>query len=52
MYVEPEQMHSVLRKFGENVPAGPKMLCDTLCWMAVGCAALHPSVRHTQAEFR
>ena len=52
MYLEPAQVQSVLREFGENAPAGSELLCDTLCWMAVGCAALHPSVRHTQAQFR
>ena len=52
MYLEPAQVQSVLREFGENAPVGSELLCDTLCWMAVGCAALHPSVRHTQAQFR
>ena len=52
MYPEPAQVQSVLREFGENAPVGSELLCDTLCWMAVGCAALHPSVRHTQAQFR
>ena len=52
MYLKPAQVQSVLREFGENAPAGSELLCDTLCWMAVGCAALHPSVRHTQAQFR
>ena len=52
MYLEPAQVQAVLREFGENAPAGSELLCDTLCWMAVGCAALHPSVRHTQAQFR
>jgi len=52
MYLEPAQVQSVLREFGENAPAGSELLCDTLCWLAVGCAALHPSVRHTHAQFR
>lgn len=52
MYLEPAQVQCVLREFGENAPAGSELLCDTLCWLAVGCAALHPSVRHTNAQFR
>lgn len=52
MYLEPAQVKSVLREFGENAPAGSELLCDTLCWLAVGCAALHPSVCHTHAQFR
>lgn len=52
MYLEPAQVQCVLREFGENAPAGSELLFDTLCWLAVGCAALHPSVRHTNAQFR
>ena len=52
MYLEPAQVQCVLREFGENAPAGSELLCDTLCWLAVGCAALHPSVRYTNAQFR
>ena len=52
MYLEPAQVQCVLREFGENAPAGSELLCDTLCWLAVGCAALHPSVRYTHAQFR
>ncbi|MEO5660272.1 MAG: class I SAM-dependent methyltransferase [Polaromonas sp.] len=52
MYLEPAQVQCVLREFGENAPAGSELLFDSLCWLAVGCAALHPSVRHTNAQFR
>ena len=52
MYLEPAQVQCVLREFAENAPAGSELLCDTLCWLAVGCAAMHPSVRHTNAQFR
>jgi O-methyltransferase involved in polyketide biosynthesis len=52
MYLEPKQVQGLLREFGEHAPAGSELLCDALCWLAIGCAGLHPSVRHTNAQFR
>jgi O-methyltransferase involved in polyketide biosynthesis len=52
MYFEPAQVRGVLREIGQHAPAGTRLLCDAMCWLAVGRAKLHASVRHTQAEFR
>lgn len=52
MYLEAEEVQCLLHEFGEHAPAGSELLCDTLCWLAVGRAAMHPSVRHTPAQFR
>ncbi len=51
MYLTPCEVEHVLREFGQHAPPGSEMLCDTLSWMAVGTAALHPSVRYTHAQF-
>ncbi len=52
MYLHAQEVERVLHEFGHNAPEGSEFLCDTLSWMATGCAAMHPSVRHTQAEFK
>ena len=52
MYLAPARAHAVLRTFGERAPAGSTFAFDAMCWLAVGRARLHPSVRHTDAEFR
>ncbi|KNZ33062.1 MAG: hypothetical protein AD742_08320 [Methylibium sp. NZG] len=52
MYLEPAQVQAVLREFGHHAPPGSRLLLDTLCWLAVGRAQKHPSVRHTNAQFR
>lgn len=52
MYLDPGQVDHLLREFAQRAPPGSQLLCDTLSWMAVGCAALHASVCHTHAEFR
>ncbi|VCU69149.1 Leucine carboxyl methyltransferase [Pigmentiphaga humi] len=52
MYLEPAMVHAVLRTFGERAPAGSSFVFDAMCWLAAGRAKRHPSVRHTQAEFR
>lgn len=52
MYLHAQEVERVLYEFGQNAPEGSEFLCDTLSWMAAGCAALHPSVRHTHAEFK
>lgn len=51
MYLKPEAVHGVLKTFGECAPAGSLFAFDALCWLAVGCAQQHPSVRYTKAEF-
>jgi O-methyltransferase involved in polyketide biosynthesis len=33
-------------------PPGSLLLCDALCWLAMGHANKHPSICHTHAEFR
>ena len=52
MYLEAHEVEHVLREFGQNAPAGSEMLFDTLSWLAIGCASMHPSVCHTHAEFK
>lgn len=52
MYLDAKEVQCLLHEFGEHAPAGSELLCDTLCWLAVGRAAMHPSVRHTPAQFR
>jgi hypothetical protein len=41
-----------MREIGDNAPAGSVLLFDFLCWLAIGHARWHPSVRHTGAQFR
>lgn len=52
MYLEPAQVQAVLREVGARAPPGSRLLLDALCWLAVGRARRHPSVRHTNAQFR
>lgn len=52
MYLEPQQVRAVFATFGERAPAGSVLAFDAMCWLAVGRAAQHPSVRATGAEFR
>ncbi len=52
MYLEAYEVEHVLQEFGHSAPAGSEMLFDTLSWLAIGCAAMHPSVCHTHAEFK
>ncbi|AGU50467.1 leucine carboxyl methyltransferase family protein [Variovorax paradoxus B4] len=52
MYLEPQQVQAVLATFGERAPPGSVLAFDAMCWLAVGRAAQHPSVRATGAEFR
>lgn len=51
MYLKPAQVHAVLATFGERAPAGSVLAFDAICWLGVGQAARHPSVRATGAEF-
>lgn len=51
MYQQPAQVAQLLREFADHAPPGSELVCDTLSWMAVGAAARHPSVCHTQAQF-
>ncbi|WP_431111883.1 class I SAM-dependent methyltransferase [Variovorax paradoxus] len=52
MYLEPQQVQAVFATFGERAPAGSVLAFDAMCWLGVGRAAQHPSVRATGAEFR
>jgi O-methyltransferase involved in polyketide biosynthesis len=52
MYLEPQQVQAVLATFDERAPAGSVLAFDAMCWLGVGRAAQHPSVRPTGAEFR
>ena len=51
MYLQPAAVASILAEFGERAPAGSVFVFDALCGLAVGNARLHPSIRHTGAEF-
>ncbi|MFM9925064.1 class I SAM-dependent methyltransferase [Variovorax sp. H27-G14] len=52
MYLTPEQVLAVLATFGERAPAGSVLAFDAMCWLGVGRARQHPSVRTTGAEFQ
>ena len=52
MYLRPATVSQVLATFGERAPAGSVLAFDAMCWLAAGRARRHPSVRHTDAEFR
>jgi O-methyltransferase involved in polyketide biosynthesis len=52
MYLEPDEVHAVLRTVGDRAPAGSELLIDVMGWMGAGWAHWHPSVRHTGAQFR
>lgn len=52
MTLEPAQVQAVLREVGNNAPPGSQLLFDAMCWLPVGRAQRHPSVRHTGAQFR
>lgn len=51
MYQSPAQVQQLLAEFAQHAPPGSELVCDSLSWMAVGWSALHPSVRHTHAQF-
>jgi O-methyltransferase involved in polyketide biosynthesis len=51
MYLQPQQVRHVMHEFAQHAPAGSQLVFDSLSWMAVGQAHLHPSVSRTQAEF-
>ncbi|MBT2332457.1 class I SAM-dependent methyltransferase [Variovorax paradoxus] len=51
MYLQPQQAQAVLATFGERAPAGSVLAFDAICWLAVGRASQHPSLRATGAEF-
>ncbi|ENO84591.1 class I SAM-dependent methyltransferase [Thauera linaloolentis] len=51
MYLEPATVDAVLATFGERAPAGSVFTFDVMCWLAVGRAKRHTSVKHTGAEF-
>jgi O-methyltransferase involved in polyketide biosynthesis len=51
MYLRQEQMQALWTRFAECSPPGSELVFDAMCWLAVGRAAQHPSVRHTRAQF-
>lgn len=50
MYLPPETVSSILATFGERAPAGSMLVFDTMCWLSIGRARHHPSLKHTEAE--
>ena len=50
--LEPGQVHAVLREFADDAPAGSQFVFDAMCWLAIGRAQRHPSVRRTEAQLR
>jgi O-methyltransferase involved in polyketide biosynthesis len=52
MYLTPGQVRAVLATFGERAPSGSVLAFDAMCWLGVGRARQHPSVRTTGAEFQ
>uniref|UniRef100_UPI00333FF291 class I SAM-dependent methyltransferase n=1 Tax=Castellaniella defragrans TaxID=75697 RepID=UPI00333FF291 len=52
MYLQPATVSAVLATFGERAPAGSVLTFDAMCWLAMGRAKYHTSVKHTDAEFR
>lgn len=52
MYLEPRQVRQVFSEIAREACAGSVVVFDTICWLAVGRASLHPLVRRTDAEFK
>lgn len=51
MYLEPAIVDAALATFGERAPAGSLLTFDAMCWLAMGRAKHHTSVKHTDAQF-
>ena len=51
MYLEPAQVQHLIEEFAQHAPKGSELIFDSLSWIAVGQASLHPSVSRTQAQF-
>lgn len=51
MYLDLATVSAVLNTFGERAPVGSIFTFDVMCWLAVGRAKRHTSVKHTDAEF-
>lgn len=51
MYLQPPIVNAALATFGERAPASSVLTFDAMCWLAVGRAKHHRSVKHTEAEF-
>lgn len=52
MYLSKPQVEAIWRTVGARAPAGSEFAFDAMCWLAAGRARQHPSVRHTDAQFR
>ncbi|MFV0456499.1 MAG: class I SAM-dependent methyltransferase [Pseudomonas sp.] len=51
MYLQPATVNALLATFGERAPAGSVFTFDVMCWLSIGRAKRHSSVKHTDAEF-
>lgn len=51
LYLMPDTVHAVLATFGERAPAGSVLMFDSMCWLFIGKAKHHPSVKRMDAEF-
>lgn len=52
MYLTPSQVQQVFDEIAAHAAEGSEFVFDVMCWLAVGRAALSPSVRRTAAQFR
>lgn len=50
MYLQAQTVHDILATFGQRAPAGSLFIFDAMCWIAIGRARHHPSLKHTNAE--
>lgn len=51
MYLQPAEVEQILATFGERTPAGSVFCFDVMCWLAMGRAKMHRSVKQTDAQF-
>lgn len=51
MYLQPDTVTAVLQTFAERAPAGSVFTFDAMCWLSIGRAKQHNSVKHTDAQF-
>lgn len=52
MYLEPAQVRGVFAEIDAHAAPGTEFVFDTICWLAVGRADWHASVKRTGAQFR
>lgn len=51
MYLKPAVINNILKTFGERAPEGSILTFDAMCWLSIGRAKQHTSVKHTEAQF-